>query len=118
MMDRVVPVQVVHMNSRKRKKTERDMDDLTERILEAADDHKSVPEIADICECGTARVYKVLNEHRPNRERRRRRTSSMRETIIGFLNANYHPLRVATLCGVSRQYVHQIKDQIAGTYSG
>jgi hypothetical protein len=55
------------------------------------------------------RVYAVLREHRPDRQRKpRTRTSAVPDKVRGLASTGMLPARIAMLLGVKRQYVYKI----------
>lgn len=86
--------------------------DLTEQILELADTNVPVAEIATTLTISESTVYATLRRFRPTRSRSpRRRSSPKRAMVLGLLAAGIKPPRVALLAGVTRQWVHVLKQE-------
>lgn len=78
-------------------------------ILEACDAGLFPADIAASTGASLSRVYTALREHRPERARKPRPTTSSRpEQVRGMVKvAKMKPARVAAVLGVTRQYVYK-----------
>lgn len=84
----------------------------SDRILSLFDKGSTPAAIASTLACSLSKVYGVLREHRPQRQRApRASTSELVPKIRGLLARGHGPARVAELCGVSRQYVYRIQGE-------
>lgn len=84
---------------------------LIARILEAADSGDPVAIIAKKFKVSPGRVYRVLDQHRPNRKRTpRTRTSPVPSQIVALAKSvpDTTATRIAFLLKVSRAYVYRI----------
>lgn len=92
------------------------MNDTADKILAMFDSQHHAEQIAAALGVTKGRVYAVLREHRPDRERKpRRRVSALPARIRGYHSGHgIEPSRIAVLLGVSRQYVHKILSQKDG----
>jgi hypothetical protein len=85
------------------------MTPLLEAILSRHDAGEHVSAIAAACQVSPGHVYCVLRKHRPERQRKpRERTSERRRFILGLLEQDIKPRRVAFLAQVSPAYVYAL----------
>jgi hypothetical protein len=79
------------------------------KILAAADAGTPVADIAAANKLSAGRVYSILREHRPDRARKARRTTSdIPRKVRGLKAKGMAPTRVAFLLGVTPAYVYRI----------
>lgn len=78
------------------------------KILKRHDAKQSVADIALHLDMSAGYVYGVLREHRPNRARKARRTTSdLPRMIAGLAKQGIKPGRIAVALAVSRAYVYR-----------
>lgn len=91
------------------------MNSLTIDILALHDMGQHAEQIANALKAmkvTRGRVYAVLREHRPDRERKpRRRVSGLPAKIHGYKARGIAQSRIAVLLGTSRQYVHKVLNE-------
>jgi hypothetical protein len=78
-------------------------------IARRSDAGEKVADIAIGMGISARRIYEVLREHRPNRERSSRiPTGEMSDKILAMAKVGSKPRSIAQLLKVSRQYVYRI----------
>jgi len=79
------------------------------QILQLSDAGHTPAQVATAVPTSLSTVYAVLRTHRPARPRApRTRTGEKRRLIEGLLSRKWQPVRIATVLGVSPQYVYRI----------
>lgn len=88
------------------------MNETANNILARFDSGQDAATIAEALGVTVGRVYAVLREFRPDRERKpRRRTSDKLGKIRGLALRGICQSRIAFLCGTSRQYIHKVLNE-------
>lgn len=89
------------------------MNALSEAVLALHDSGQHAEQIANALDVPRGRVYAVLREHRPDRERKPRRRVSGLPAQIYFKRTveGVKPCQIAKALQVSRQYVHKVLNE-------
>jgi len=88
------------------------MTTVLETILRMADAGESVDIIATAVGLKPGRVYMLLREHRPERRRKRRRTSDIPRQVLILHSTGIKPRRIAFLLGVTRAYIYRVLGEV------